>query len=458
MIQRLVRSVSSAGPVSSAGSVCSTFCSLSRGVAATLGALLLVALGWAVPGCTGDEDGPKGKSEMRGHIKVVWLKGTPYQMGLEHAAQLRDELIDGRQFVENDALFSIMLEYARTVGLDATAAEHSYEDTFEECRGLADGTGGVWSLEDCLILNYGDIVVEVLKLDGVGCSQFVATGPASVGGELIHGRNLDWWKVEIIERYPVIFVRQPADGLSWVAVGFPANVTPFTGMNAAGIVVASNEVNAPLSSEVKRAGQSHAQMVREVLRRASTLEEAEAFLRAQDHASAETLVISDGPGNRAAAFEMTAQSFQVRTLSDQGILYATNHFTHPDMEATQQPEPPGTSSWNRYERLRQLLEPGEPESLHGTLDPAVAVEILRDRYNPSEDLYEEPTELNGRTLATNGTMQSVVFVPALGLMWVAIGEFPSTLLTFMGFSVPELMGEADPTMPSPASFPSVILP
>lgn len=38
--------------------------------------------------------------------------------------------------------------------------------------------------------------------------------------------------------------------LTRVAVGFPANMSPYTGMNAAGIAVASNEVSSPLDSEL----------------------------------------------------------------------------------------------------------------------------------------------------------------------------------------------------------------
>ncbi|MDY0004717.1 MAG: C45 family peptidase [Polyangia bacterium] len=424
--------------------------------------LLAVLLGasLAMPGLAAcsDDDGPKGKVEMRDHVRIVWLRGTPYEMGLQHAELLREELAEGRQYVGDDPLFSTMLEYARIVGLDQTAAEHSFEGIVEECQGLAEGTGGVWSLEDCLILNYGDVVVEVLKMEGIACSQFVASGTATVDGELLHGRNLDWWEVEIVEKYPVVFVREPKDRVPWVSVGFPANMSPYTGMNQAGIAVASNEVSSPLETEVEREGRSNVQMVREVLERATTLEEAEAYLRSQDRASAEILVVSDGPGKKAAAFEMTAHSFEARYLSADGVVYAANHFVHADMEAAQEPEEPGTSSWNRFERLRQLLEPGEPGTYHGQLDPAKGIEILRDRYNPTTETYEDATELNGRTLATNGTMQSVIFLPAKGIMWLAVGEFPSTLLSFMGFSVGELTGVQGAPLPDPASFPAVTLP
>ncbi len=406
--------------------------------------------------CSDADTGPKGDAEPRDHIKVVWLRGTPYEMGLQHADLLYDELLVGREFIDDDIMFSTMLDVAGTLHLDEVAEEYSYEATLQECQGMVDGLDGAWTLQECLILNYGDIIADVLKLEGLGCSQFVASGAATQTGDLIHGRNLDWWVVEFIEQNPVIFVREPDDGIPWVAVGFPANMSPYTGMNAAGIAVASNEVGSPLDSEIAREGRSHVQMVREILRTSSTLEEAAAFLEAQEHASVETLVVSDGPGGKAAAFEMTAHHMATRTLSPDGVLLATNHFQHPDMEATQEPEPECTSTWNRYERLTQLVEPDGAETMYGTLDVEGAIAILRDTYDPCLQEYLDPGLADGgATLANNGAMQSVVFIPARGLIYVAVGKFPATILEFQGYDIHELLAGPGYAYPTPASFPAL---
>ncbi len=421
--------------------------------------VLLFAL-VSVSACS--DDAPQGRYEQHDYIKVVFLRGTPYQMGRQHAELLYDALLQGRDYVENDAMLSIMLEYAKTMKLNEVARENSYPSTLEECQGLVDGLGDAWSMDECLILNYGDVVVERLKQSGLGCSQFVATGPATADGELLHGRNLDWWKVDYIEQNPIIFVREPDGGIPWMAVGFPANMSPYTGMNLDGIAVSSNEVSSPLETEVKDSGRSHVQMVREILRSCSSLQEAEAFLQDQDHCSAETLVVSDGVEQKAAAFEMTAYSFAARRLNDDRVLWATNHFTDPSMLDAQEPQAPGTSSWNRYARLEQLLMPnptrdatGASDVTYGELDPAAGVEILRDTYNVYTHLWEDPLDLDGAAIGSNGAMQSVVMQPGLGLMWVALGEFPSTVRKFVGFSLPGLLGDSDAVQPDPASFPAL---
>ena len=106
--------------------------------------------------------------------------------------------------------------------------------------------------------------------------------------------------------------------------------------------------------------------------------------------------------------------------------------------------------------MRQLLEPGGTESLYGSLDVPGAISILRDSYNPWTQQWVDPFLVDGGdTLANNGAMQSVVFVPARGLMYVAVGEFPVTVLEFVGFSVDELTQQPGASPPDPASYPAL---
>lgn len=419
--------------------------------------LLLLAL-LPLAACE-ESDGPKGSVEQRQHIKVVKLRGTAYQMGRQHAALLREALIAGYTFVEEDPLFSLMLGAARDGGYIEDAAQYSYPDIIDECQGLVDEMGGTWTMDHCLTLNYGDVIVEYLGagLMKQACSQFVMRGPATADGRMIHGRNLDWSRIEFIEQNPVVFLREPDGKLPWMAIGFPGNMSPYTGMNAEGIAVASNEADARTDKD--RVGRSHVQMVREILQECRSLDEAEAFLRAQDHTTAEILTVSDGVNGQAAVFEMTANHLGMRTLDATDLVYVTNHFTHPDMVNECQDVEPGSSTWNRRERLRQLLEPDGPESVYGTIDVPGAIAVLRDTYNPFTGETLSPDVIDGgKTLANNGAMQSVVFLPAEGILWVGMGVFPVTMQPYVGFSIHELLGEPAAVLPDPASYPGVTPP
>lgn len=403
-------------------------------------------------GCGDDYVIPNGSRETQRGIRFVRLHGTPYEMGYQHGTLLYDELQEGAAFIESSILW-VMMEWAADWGFVEQAWQYSYPDVIEECQGLSDAVDGGISMEQCLVLAYGDVVIEYLEGGHpLGCSQFAAAGAATRDGRLIHGRNLDWDAFSFIEENPVVFYREPEGKIPHLSLGFPGNVAPFSGMNSAGISVASNETDA--QADVDREGRGHVQMVRQILQEAETLEDAEAFLRAQDHTTAEILVVSDGPTGRAAVFEMTASHLGVRMINADEIVYATNHFVHPDMADKGPQAEPGDSTWNRYERLGQLLEPDGTDTLYGDLDIAGAISILRDTYNVHTGETHPPDLLDdGGSIANNGSLQSVVFVPNAGLMYVGVGPVPAVTNVFVGFSIEQAQGGLASPPPTPETYP-----
>ena len=77
-----------------------------------------------------------------------------------------------------------------------------------------------------------------------GCTQVIASGGATTDGRLLHARIMDWNDIDYIVQNPTIFVRQPTGGVPHVVIGFPGNISPYQGMNAAGLTVATNRVYA----------------------------------------------------------------------------------------------------------------------------------------------------------------------------------------------------------------------
>ncbi|HQN73916.1 MAG TPA: hypothetical protein PLB16_10915 [bacterium] len=77
---------------------------------------------------------------------------------------------------------------------------NSYPDIVQECEGMvaSAGTAG-WTMELCLFINFGDVMVEILdslpimmNFTRPGCSQMMVTDNATVDGRLYHARMLDW--------------------------------------------------------------------------------------------------------------------------------------------------------------------------------------------------------------------------------------------------------------------------
>jgi hypothetical protein len=410
-------------------------------VLALLPALTLVAA------CAGEPD--SRRETVNGTI-VVHLSGTPFQMGQQHARLLRDELRKGIEEIESNILLKAMFALAQTYKLDQLAQQRSLPEILEECQGMVAEMGAEgWTLERCLVLNFGDVVAEQIKTGtpavedlAPGCAQIVASGAATADARLYHARILDWSQIDYIINYPVIFVRRPQDGVPHVIVGFPGNLSPYQGINAEKIAVASNEVDALNNKVNDRTGVSHVQLVGRLLSRARSLDDVRTMIRDANHMSLETIVASDGETGVGAVFEMAPQAVETREL-EEGAVFATNHFLGT-RTAPLDADPASQSSLVRYQRLQQLVSKnGGAESLHGKLAPATLVQIMRDRKNPTTGAMSPATEFDdNKSLATNGALYQIVFDPAARRFWLAAGKIPIPAQPFVGFSLDQLLDGA----------------
>jgi len=403
----------------------------------------------AVADGVADADDPKSwepnfepHRETRGNITVLWLKGTPYEMGKQHGELMAAELAEGVEFLDHSEL-GLLQGLAEYYGFLDDAYAQSYPMIREECEGMAEGAGlEGWSEDTCLALAYGEIVLDYLGLGLLQCSQFVAAGPAVAAedGELIHGRNLDWDAIDYLLENPLVIVRHPTGKIPYVTVGFPGNVATYNGINAAGISVASNENES--NGDIDRVGRPSVQTQNVILAEYDNLDDIMAMLEGLDRMSAENIVVTDGNAGRAAIYQLTGSHFGKEELGEDGVAWITNHYTHPDMVQWGIDYPANASTLVRYARLKQLLDPAETDTtLYGTLDVPKAVSILRDRYNPltmatsPEDAFDDDS-----SIATNGAIYSIVFMPRRGQFWVAAGNPPVPRNPYVGFSLAELFG------------------
>jgi len=383
----------------------------------------------------------------RGIIKVVWLTGTPYEMGFQHGQLLHDEIA---------SLGIDVIKLASLVGkgfsLSTIAANRTYPDLLEECRGLVDATQDIGiTLEVCTMMAYADVFQEILgytlprEMFWDGCNQFVATGNATVNGRLYHGSSVDNNEkpVPYVMNNPVIFVRQPTEGLPHVFVTYPGVIWPNSGMNVAGVSLGLDTAHPRDSQELNLIGRSNVQIMAKVLQTATSFAEARVVMESQPRVRANLIMITDGKSRQAGVFEFTGKSLGVRELQDNGVLYVTNHMVLPEMYEKQE-LPLDASSVARFDRFKQLMEPGQDTSYYGEIDAAVMAKILRDRTNPytgeasPPDLFDDDASPGG-----NGSLRQAIYEPEALRMWVATGPPPVPENPFVCFSVGELLGFPD---------------
>ena len=102
--------------------------------------------------------------------------------------------------------------------------------------------------------------------------------------------------------------------------------------------------------------------------------------------------------------------------------------------------PVDESSQSRFERFKQLLEPGQDTSYYGSIDVAKMAKILRDRTNPytgavsPSDVFDDDASPGG-----NGSLRQAIYEPGALRMWVAAGQPPVPENPFVCFSVGELL-------------------
>ncbi|MDG2614680.1 C45 family autoproteolytic acyltransferase/hydrolase [Thermoleptolyngbya sichuanensis XZ-Cy5] len=382
--------------------------------------------------------------EEYGPIKVVWLAGTPYDMGYQHGTLLHNEIASiGERPLRIARLAGVGL------GLGRLAKNRAFPELLEECRGMADAASDIGiDMDVCTMMSYADVFQEILgytlprELFWEGCNQFVATNAATKDGHLYHGSSVDNNEkpVDYVVYNPILFIRQPLDGLPHVFVTYPGVIWPNSGVNVAGISLGLDTAHAADITELSREGRSNVQIMGQILKTATSFAEARSLMETQPRVRGNIIMITDGKSREAGVFEFTGRHLGVRPLQDNGVLYATNHFVLPEM-FERQPLPIDLSSDLRFRRLGQLLEPDGISSRYGEIDPTVVAEILRDRTHPITleaspfDVFDDDASPGG-----NGALRQAIYDPMRLKVWIAAGDPPVPQNPFRCFAVGQLLG------------------
>jgi hypothetical protein len=250
---------------------------------------------------------------------------------------------------------------------------------------------------------------------------------------------MDWNQIDYIVQNPTIFVRQPTGGVPHVVIGFPGNISPYQGMNAAGITVATNRVYAN-SEPAPANGRSGVQLAGEILGHARSLTDARSMVTGTPMLAHLIMGVSDANGAAGEIYEIAPTAVGIRTL-DGSVLYETNHYVGATMAGTDI-QPPPQHTILRYQRLGELVPKGGDATMYGTLDPSSLVKILRDRVDPATMVTSPPVFDDGLSIATDGALYEAVFDGSKLQFWVAGGAIPIPGQSFVGFSLSHLLGDA----------------
>jgi hypothetical protein len=369
-------------------------------------------------------------------LHVLTLSGNDYEMGFQHGAQLKEAIQRGAV-----PCFAVYIEklirqaggprLARLLrkGLDYWVGHHLREGfprhVREHVRGLAEGSETpealIWQafiMPDMFLwlaaqgqkIRKPDIAPQLLT-QTMGCSSAVAHSGATVHGELLHARNLDYMGAHAWDKEAAVLFCHPDQGLRYLSVtsaGIPLGGV--TAMNEAGLTFAVHQHVACLN--VKLGGQPVGVIGDEVMRRAQTLKEARLLLDAHCPNSCWTYIVASGPEKAVLCYEVTATERHWFITSAEQFAY-TNMYLNPDLAARETHMYPAQwrSNFMRYAHIKHFLA-----ERAGKISPEDMACLLGERVDPRCRLRTP--------LAMLLTVSSVVFAPEQGIAWVGAGPVP----------------------------------
>lgn len=343
-------------------------------------------------------------------MMILHVKGSPYEMGYQHGALLKEHCQQNFHFLlEEKAKELVKVGSLKINPLGLVRAIAEKQKAFvpprylEELQGLADGSG--LSEDEIRTANF---IPELFH-----CSGFAVMNSATQDGTLYHGRVLDYkcdWR---LQEHAVIMVAEPDDGIPFVSITYAGFIGSVTGMNSQQVSI--GEMGGPGFGHWS--GVPMAILMREVIQSANTLGEAKAVFETNPRTCVYYYVIADGKTNEAIGMATNWE----KTLT---IGPGETHELLP----TPVDDAVLLSAGDRYHTLVKRVK-----SQHGQIDAEAAMRLM------------------DRPVAMNSNLHNVLFAPAKGKFWVAhasVDGQPAATQPYQCFQLPELL-DRKPDMAAP---------
>ncbi len=346
---------------------------------------------------------------------VLHLKGTPYEVGYQHGALLKESVTENLNQIIHVQAEKELIEIeigSLSFSLTPRAAiemiigiedRHVPEAYFQELQGLADGSG--LPIEDARV---GNFIPELFH-----CSGFALMNSATKDGTLYHGRVLDYATGWGLQNHAVIVITELDGCIPFVNVTYAGFIGCVTGMNAEHVSI----------GEMGGGGIGHwegmpmAFLVREALQRGETLQEVLEIYEETPRTCQYFYVVADAKTNEAVGMEASWDKMDV-------IQPGTSHALLPHAVT----DCSLLSAGSRYEELVQRVQAG-----HGTFTAETALRLM------------------DRPVAMRSNLHNVLFEPATTRFWVSNagpdGE-PAAERPYHAFQLSELL-ERTPDGDSP---------
>ncbi|MFH6997948.1 C45 family autoproteolytic acyltransferase/hydrolase [Flavobacterium sp. FlaQc-57] len=374
-----------------------------------------------------------GKNSLLKNKQGIWemyLEGDPLEIGL-NAGALSDSLLKNQEHIffskiqdiipskfEQKMLRHFLKWYNRKLYLNVP------EEYQTEIYGISQYTSTDFDniapqFQRSLYLHAAHDIGHALQdLALVGCSSFAAWGEKSEDGNLILGRNFDFYVNDAFAENKIVAFVNPKEGNQFMMVTWPGMIGAVSGMNEQGLTVT---INAGKSKIPMIAKTPISILTREILQHATTIDQAIAIAKKRSVFVSESIMVGSAIDNKAVLIEVTPKKMAVYEVPNSDQLICSNHFQSDAFKNEEQNQFQIANSHSKYrfDRMQELF------AENPKINPKIASEILRNK----EGLQNMPLGY-GNEKALNQLMahHGIIFKPKEKLVWVSanpyqLGEF-----------------------------------
>ena len=246
-------------------------------------------------------------------IRVVFVSGTPYEMGYQHGKLLREEVNDNLGYIYDQALrkFHFQELFAEVY---ERMRPHIPQKYIEEMHGLAHGARmplhvvhhlhilpsiGEWGGKR----EIGEILKQMMSGElGTSCSNLAGSAAATKDGNIYAVRILDWGlhRISKLHKYPLLTVGVPNEGNPYCNIGWCGFLGAVSGINAQGITLGEMGYGDPPNEILE--GKPMPFMLRDVLEDANNLADVRTIIGESKPTASFGFLMTDGKTSEAELY------------------------------------------------------------------------------------------------------------------------------------------------------------
>lgn len=360
----------------------------------------------------------------------LYIKGNPLQLGYNNGAltqnlmQKQEEIFFSKVegFVpskfKQKLLRGFLKWYNRKMYLNVR------EDYQAELFGLSQYASDKYNfiapkyLRSLYLHGAHDIGHAMQDLMVVGCTSLAVWNENTEDGDLLIGRNFDFYVGDDFAKNKLIEFVEPEQGIPYMSVSWPGMIGVVSGMNKEGVTVT---INAGKSKIPLTAKTPISLVTREILQYAKNIDEAIAIAKKRKVFVSESILVGSANDKNAVIIEVSPDNFGVYKVENTSRVFCTNHFQSEAYKNDKRNQKHILESHSeyRYEKLQELLEENKK------LNPEKMASILRDKSGLKGEKIGYGNEKAINQLLAH---HAVIFSPQKKLVWVSanpyqLGEF-----------------------------------